>query len=171
MTDSAYQAKEWLNRLIDLFEKSEQTKQALIFLESKVNNAVANYENTGRGKADLIVRQEQHEDLLIAYSIKREQYEKEYMEYVRQEFITMNVLERMKNRRHAQILFGRHINRMTIDEMEKSGRYGLKRSRLYSEYRQALDDLGQLLKTEEPQAIKKADATIKEYFDQKRATA
>ena len=105
MTDKAYQTKEWLNRLIDLYDRAEEIGNQINVMESYINNTVSNYENSGRGRTDLIVRQQQREDALISYSMKQTEYDKEYMKYVREELITINILERMDNRLHAHILF------------------------------------------------------------------
>lgn len=169
MTDEAYKAKTWLNRTIDLYQQAEKTENALKLIESRLNSAVANYENTGSGSSDLVVRQQRHEDLLLDYSMKKEQYEREYMRFVRQNLITMNVLDRMENRLHSSILFARFINRYSFKEIEKKNFFNLKRSQLYNHYNEALNELGLLLTTEEPKAIQKAEETIKKHLNQATA--
>ena len=169
MTDAAYKAKSWLNRLIDLYDTAEKTRHEIEVIESRINNAVSNYENTGRGRSDLIVKQQQHEDALIDYSIKCADYERQYFEFVRQEMITINVIHRIPDGRARALLIDRHINRNSIETIAKQNYYGLKKSQLFRLYNQALEMLAALLDTEEPRAIQETDQTIKEH--QKQATA
>lgn len=170
MTDAAFKAKNWLNRLIDLYDKTRTTETAIEIIKSRINSAVSNYENTGRGQADLIIRKAQKEDSMIEYSIKCEQYEKMYFEFMRQELITINVIEKMQNRRHASILLARHINRKSMKAILKENNFKLERTQLYKMYYEALEELAMILEREEPQAIEQADQTIKE-IRQKQATA
>lgn len=169
MTESAYKAKEWLNRTIDLYDKAEKTAREIKLIESRINKAVMNYESAGSGSADPIVRQQQHEDALLEYSEKMAKYDKEYLAFVRQEFITIYVLDSMKNRRAANILFMRHISRYSIKEIAKDGTINLKESQLYNLYKSALEELAPLLITEEPKAIKEVEEQIRER--QTQATA
>ncbi len=169
MTDEAYTAKTWLNRTIDLFDQAEKTRTELLQIESRLNPAVSNYDNSGAGKSDLIVRQQRYEDLLIAYSEKKEQFERERLIFFRQELITMNVLDRMENRLLSSILFARYINRFSLKEIEKKNFFNLKRSSLYNLHNEALEELSKLIATEEPRAIQKAEETIKAHLN--KATA
>ena len=164
MTDNAYHAKEWLEHLGDLYDKARKTERVTEDLRDRINSAVSSYENIGSGRADLIVRQQQREDRLLDYSVKRAQFEREYLQFVRQEFIVMNVLERMRDRRKALILFDRYINRIGWNDMLKLKRYELKRSSLLRLHRQALEELAELLTTEEPRAISETEAVIREYI-------
>ena len=166
MTDEAYKAKEWLNRTIDLYNQAEKTAREVRNVEDRINNSVRSYENDGSGRADLIVRQQHREDALIAYSEIRAKYEREYMKFVRQELITIKVLERMKNKRAANLLLMRHINHMSLDKIAASGAFDLKRSQLYELYKKALEELAPLLKREEPNIIRDVEKLIKEKQNQ-----
>lgn len=169
MTDAAYKAQEWLEQLRDLRADADKTQREIELIESRINCAVSHYENTGAGRADLVVRQAQREDALLTYSLKKEEYERKYMRFVKQEFITFNLLDRMKRGLHAGIIISRYITLMTWPEIERlyKGRY--KRRQLFREHAQALEEFAPLLEHEEPAAIKEAEAKIKEY--QSRATA
>lgn len=169
MTDQAYRAKKWLNRTVELYEQAQKTNSTLLLIESRINSAVSSYENIGRGRTDPMVRQQQKEDALLDYSVKREQYEKEYMQFVRQEIISMKVLERLDNRFHAVILFDRHINRISINDMSKLKRYDMKKTQLYNHYQLALNELSILLDTEEPRAIHETDEYIRSYLQNETA--
>lgn len=169
MSDEAYKAKEWLERLGELLEKAEKIEKELYIMEAHINNAVGNYENNGRGKTDLIVRQQHREDALIAYSAKRAQYEKEYFKFVKEEIITLNVIERMSNHLHAAILIDRYINRLTWDKIVKRKNHTLKKAQTFKHHVEALEELSKLLKTEEPRAIRKAEEFIRDYY--KKASA
>lgn len=172
MTDKAYQTKKWLNRLIDLYDRAEKIRNQINVMESYINNAVSNYENSGRGRTDLIVRQQQREDALLTYSMKQAEYDKEYMKFVREELITINVLDRMENRRHAVLLFDRYINRLKWEDIIKSKRYDMKKSQLLNHHTQALEELALLLATEEPRAIQETDKAIHTALERiKQATA
>lgn len=169
MTDAAYKAKNWLNRLIDLYDTAEKTRRAIEVCESRINNAVSNYESTGRGRTDPIVRQQQREDALIQYSELKAKYERQYFEFMRQELITINVIDKLPDDRARALLIDRHINRTSIAAMEKGKFYNLKRAQLFRLYNEALELLAPLLETEEPRAILETDKYIKKH--QRQATA
>lgn len=169
MTDAAYNAKNWLNRLIDLYDTAEKTRRAIEVCESRINNAVSNYESTGRGRTDPIVRQQQREDALIQYSELKAKYERQYFEFMRQELITINVIDRLEDKRASAVLIDRHINRRSIKEIAKNNYYNLKKSQLHRVYNEALEMLAPLLETAEPQAIQETDIKIKKH--QRQATA
>lgn len=169
MTDAAYKAKNWLNRLIDLYDTAEKTRRAIEVCERRINNAVSNYENTGAGRTDPIVRQQQKEDALIEYSELKAKYERQHFEFMRQELITINVIDRLNDPRASAILLDRHLNRRSINEIAKKNYYNLKKSQLHRIYNAALEMLAPLLETAEPQAIQETDERIKAY--QRQATA
>jgi len=169
MTDAAYKAKNWLNRLIDLYDTAEKTRHEIEVIESRINNAVSNYETTGAGRTDPIVRQQQKEDALIEYSELKAKYERQYFEFMRQELITINVIDRLNDSRASAILLDRHLNRRSINEIAKKNYYNLKKTQLHRIYNEALEMLAPLLETAEPQAIQETDERIKEY--QRQATA
>lgn len=169
MTDAAYNAKNWLNRLIDLYDTAEKTRRAIEVCESRINNAVSNYESTGRGRTDPIVRQQQREDALIQYSELKAKYERQYFEFMRQELITINVIDRLEDPRASAVLIDRHINRRSIKEIAKNNYYNLKKAQLHRVYNEALEMLAPLLETAEPQAIQETDIKIKKH--QRQATA
>lgn len=162
MTNEAYAAKQWLYRLFDLYDQAEKTRHEIEDLESRINNAVSNYENIGRGQADLIVRQQQHEDALIDYSIKKEQYENEYYQFIRQEMATLNIIDRLSDYTHRAILIDRYINRSNWKTIEKLYSHHCKRSQLFRLHKNALEELAGLLTTEEPKAIEEADKALQE---------
>lgn len=161
MTDEAYQAKEWLNRTIDYYNEAEKARHVVELIETKLNNSVSSYEHGVR--LDPIMAQAKREDLLMEYSDKQAEYERRYTMFVRQELITINVLDRMKNRRYVAILIDRHINNKSIETMVKDGTYNLKKSQLYAQYRQALEELAPLLETVEPSAIREVEDMFNQY--------
>lgn len=161
MTDEAYQAKEWLNRTIDLYNEAEKARHIVELIETKLNSAVGNYEHGS--KLDPVMAQARRETLLIEYSEKKEEHERAYTRYVRQEFITLNVLDRMKNRRYVAILIDRHINHKSIETMAKEGTYDMQKTQLYNQYKMALEELAPLLATAEPAAIREVEASFNQY--------
>lgn len=172
MTDAAYNAKQWLNRLIDLFEQAKETERALELIESRLNNTIRSYDYSGRGKTDLIVKQQQREDLLIDYSIKKGLHERQYNEYLLQEVITIKLFERMQNRRAAAILFCRYLNRETWKEIEKNNSFNLSRAQIQRDHAQGLEELAKLLENiEEPQRIQEAQLEIEEAREKLRQRA
>lgn len=164
MTDAAYQAKEWLERLGELYEQAEKIEREISIMEDHINNAVSNYEYTGRGHTDLIVRQQHREDALLDYSAKKAQYEREYLKFVKEEIITLKVLDRMKNREHAALLMNRYINRLTWEEISKLKRHNQQAAQTQKKHRLALEELSTLLNTEEPRAIREAETLIQSYY-------
>lgn len=169
MTDAAYKAKLWLEQLSDFYADAEKTRREIELIESRINCAVSSYEHTGAGRADLIVRQQQHEDALLNYSVKREEYERKYMRFVKQEFACMILFEQLGNRLHGLILFDRYINRIKFDDMPKLKRYEIKKRQIYRTFTDALEELAPLLDKEEPQAIQAAEDAIKNYIAQASA--
>ncbi len=158
MTDAAYNAKLWLEQCVTLYDDAEKTQRKIELIESKLNSAVSNYEHGTR--LDPVKAQARREDMLIDYSEKQAEYERKYAKFVRQEFITMNLLDRMKNKKKACILYRRFISRETIEQIAKDDFFGYKKTRLYDLYHAALEDFAPLLKTEEPQAIQEAEEHI-----------
>lgn len=169
MTDAAYQAKEWLERLEELYMQAEKIEREISIMEDHINNAVGNYEYTGRGHTDLIVRQQQREDALLEYSAKKAKYEREYLKFVKEEIITLKVLDRMKNREHAVLLINRYINRLSWEKISNRKRYNPLTAQTQKKHVMALEELSTLLKTEEPRAIQEAESYIRNYY--KKASA
>ena len=157
MTDEAYKAKEWLERLGELYARAEKIEKELCIIADRLNKAVINYENAGSGKADLMIRQQQHEDALISYSDKKAQCERAYLKFVKEEFITIDVFESMRNKTHVALLFDRYINRMTWQDIIKLKKYELKYTQLHRHHRKALEELAAVLPSEEPRAIRAID--------------
>ena len=160
MTDAAYHAKEWLEQCITLWDDAEKTRRKIEMIENKLNSAVSNYEHGTR--LDPVQAQARREDMLIDYSEKQAEFERKYGKFVRQEIITMNLLDRMKNKRHATILYRRFIIRESIEKMAKAKLFDYNRTYLYDIYRAALEEFEPLLRTEEPQAIQEAEEHIKQ---------
>ena len=169
MTDEAYHAKEWLESLEDLHYQAKKTERIVEEIASRINNAVSSYENVGSGRADLIVRQQQHEDRLLDYSMKREQYDREYFAFVRQELIAYRLFDRMRNSFHVALLMNRHINLYKWSEIEKLYKDRYKRRALTRHYQQALEEFYPLIQKQEPVAIQEVEQIIKDFKN--RATA
>lgn len=153
MTDAAYQAQEWINRTVELHEEIKKLNTAVKINESIVNNAVGKYQTTGRGKVDPIVLQQQREDALLEYSMLLDKVEKAERKLVKEELITVKVLEQMKNRLNAAILFDRYLNRITWGEMVKTHRFGLGRAQLFRKHAEALEELSGILNTDKIKEI------------------
>ena len=161
MTDAAIKAQEWLLTVGDLFEETEKVQRQIEVIESIINNAVGRYGSTGRGKTDLIVRQQQREDALLSYSEKQAEYERKYFKYVRYEIIALNLIDRLPNYLYAAILIDRYITRLKWSEIFKIYKDSYGKSQLYKLHAAALDMFSKYLETSEPQAIQEADADIK----------
>ena len=161
MTDAAYKAKKWLYSLDDLQKAYERTEQSIELIESRLNNAVSRYEHPDY-KTDLIIRQEQRENTLLDYSEKRALFEQQYYNFVFREIVIINVLEQVKNRRAAIVVFYRHICKLSIQDITKRSTLELNKSQLYVLYKQGLEELAQILEAEEPKATVKAIENITE---------
>ena len=169
MTDEAYHAKEWLEVLDDLYYQAKKTERAVEEIASRINSAVSSYESIGSGRADLIVRQQQHEDRLLDYSMKREQYDREYFAFVKMELVAFRLFDRMKSGLHAGLLMNRHITHMKWSEIEKLYKDRYKKRSLIRHYHLALEEFYPLIQTEEPVAIQEVEQVIKDFKN--RATA
>lgn len=171
MTDAAEKAQEWLLTVIDLFEDAEKTQREIDLIESIINNAVSQYEFTGRGKTDLIVRQQQREDALLSYSEKKAEYERKYFKFVRHEIIALNLIKRMPNSFYGALLIDRYLSRCQWSDILKRYKYKYQRAQLYKYHAEALDMFSKYLETSEPQAIQEADADIKRMREKFRQQA
>ena len=169
MTDAAYKAKLWLEQLTDLYADAEKTRREIEVIESRINCAVSSYENTGAGHADLIVKQQQHEDALLTYSEKQTEYERKYRLFVRYELAAINLLDLMPDYFHSALLIDRYINFLKWEEIEKIYKDEYKKSQLFRLHALALEEFAPLLDVEAPRAIQEAEATIKKYQTQAAA--
>ena len=165
MTDTAYQAQEWINRTVELQEEISKLKNAVKICESIVNNAVGKYQTTGRGKVDPIVLQQQREDALIEYSMLLDKVEKAESKLVKEELITIKVLDQMQNSLNATLLFDRYLNRITWGEMIKTHRFGLGKSQLFRKHAEALEELSSILNTDK---IKEIPRIVENEMEQMR---
>lgn len=158
MTDAAYRAKNWLMRTDELEEQRLKQIEKVMLLESKLNNCVSHYESNG-GR-DPVSSRAAHEDLLLDYSIERKKLEEITNKVMRDEIITIKVIDRINNYLYHAILFDAHINRRSISEMAKKGGYELKKSQLYEQYKKALEALAEILETKPPEIIPNEELTI-----------
>ena len=163
MTDSAFKAKKWLNRTIELHERVKKLDREIKILENRINHPVSSYGFNGTGQTDPMTRQQQREDALIEYSDKKEQFERVSRELSKQELITIRVIDRMSNYIYAAILLDRYVNHNKWDEIIESNNYHYSRAQIYRYHNYALDELGQLITSEEPQAIIEAESSIKDH--------
>lgn len=169
MTDLARKAKEWLERTIELHENVKKLERQIKYLESRINHSVSSYGYTS-GKADLITRQQAHEDALLDLSDKREKHEQQYNELVKQELITINVLSRLSNSIYTNILIDRYIEHIKWKDIIDSSRYHYSKSQIFRYYDLALDELGKLLTSEEPRAIIETEKELIEHRERLHKT-
>lgn len=161
MTEKAYKADEWLNKTVILYDDAEAIHRRIEVIEGKVNSAVSCYEHGAR--LDPIQAQARRENLLLEYSQRQSEFETKYFKYVRQEIITMFLLNKMQNRKFALILYKRYINRETVEAIAKQKLFGYGRTQLYKFYGQALEEFASILQTEEPRAIQEAEKSIEKH--------
>lgn len=146
MTDSALYAKSWLKRSDELENERKRIANRVLFLQSKVNNCVVNYDSSGQN--DPITAREKHEDMLIEYSSACSELEEITERVLHEDNQTIKVMEKLPQRIYAIILFDRFVNRLAWKEMIKCGRYELKRHQLNNIQNEALDALGLILKND-----------------------
>lgn len=146
MTDSAYQAKEWMERLSDLYGQTQKTARIVDILSSRINSTVGNYESFGRGKTDLIVKQQQHEDALLDYSEMVSQYEKEERQYLRETARTRRVIEKMGDPDLIALAIDRYINLMKWEDIVSAEH--VSRAEAFRIHDRMLNKMAEVLKTE-----------------------
>ena len=143
MTDSAYRAKTWLRRADTLESDRRKAANKLLRIEAKVNNCVINYE--GEGGRDQLSGQTAHEDLLYSYSIAAAELEQITNKVIREDLITLHVIDKIPNAFHRAILTGRYISRYSMTQMVQCGQYELKKSQLIEHHNKALEELAAVL--------------------------
>lgn len=163
MTDSAMKAKKWLNRTIELQDRIKKLETEIRILENRINHPVSSYGFNGTGRTDPLTRQQQREDALLEYSEKKEQLDSASHELVKQELITIRVIDRLSNPLYAAILLDHYVNRYTWKKIINDNTYHYARSQLFRFNQKALDELGYLITSEEPQAIIEVEREIKDH--------
>lgn len=143
MTDAAYNAKNWLMRTNEIEERRIKAANKKAFIEAKLNSCVSCYEITGH--RDQIGARAAHEDLLLDYSIACDELEKITRQVMYADHVTIEELEKVQPTIYRVVLICRYINRITIIQMVRSGKFEYKRTQLYEIEKRALETLGGIL--------------------------
>lgn len=140
MNDAIYSVKVWLTRADELENKRKKQVYHVALIASKLNRCVSSYESSGIGH-DLTSAQAKHEDLLADYVTACQQLENITAIVLHEDILTIRVINRLNNIMHQALLLDIHVNRLTLNEISKSGKYELKKRQLYNHYQQALQEL------------------------------
>ena len=157
MTNSAYQAKNWLMRAEALEDERNRLINRIALIESRVNNAVVHYDSSGGGH-DRISSQAAHEDMLIEYSEALDRLEKVTNRVIHEDIISINTIDRLNNTKYCTLLIARYVARKSMKTIIEENIFNYERSHLYKMEHKALDALGSILNSGElreiPQPIK-----------------
>ena len=152
MTDEVYQVKNWLMRADELDQQWKRTRNKVLLIQDRLNGGVTNYYSSG--KKDLITAQSNHEDLLMEYSMLREQLDREIEQCLHEDNITLQVIDCMGSPFHRSILIARYVCRMDWNTILKDPLVEVKKTQLLEHHKLALEELALILKADKLEIVK-----------------
>ena len=137
MTDNAYEAKEWLNRMFKAWQDVDATRRTLETILAEMGG-VARYSQEFTGH-----NPRASEERLARYSTVAAELERKQRDLDAEDIRTEQIINKLKDFRHRAILRDRYINRLSWRNI--SNKLHFSEPRLFELHRDALEQIWQYI--------------------------